>query len=153
MGDPPGPRRPHRQPSIPELDRAAPAFGALAAGNGHVVGPIVRDECAADPAPRAEIDARFGSHGAEYAIVGFGGTTMFTENKNKERLLGEYLTAFEKLRTDHPNARLIVIGRQTFTEEVDGVVLLDYVSDWYSLVKHAKVILSPPAGSRSPSSP
>ncbi|MGW2855784.1 hypothetical protein ACWDAZ_28540, partial [Streptomyces sp. NPDC001215] len=69
MGDPPGPRRPHRQPSIPELDRAAPAFGALAAGNGHVVGPIVRDECAADPAPRAEIDARFGLHGAEYAIV------------------------------------------------------------------------------------
>ncbi|BAJ27631.1 MULTISPECIES: hypothetical protein [Kitasatospora] len=130
------------KPSVPELDRGTPVLEAIAAGNGHVVGPIVRDECAADPAPRAEIDARFGLHGAEYAVVGFGGTTMFTENK--ERLLREYLTAFEKLRTDHPSARLVVIGRQTFTEEVDGVVFLDYVSDWHSLVKHAKAVLSPP---------
>lgn len=138
------------KPCVPELDRDTPVFAALAAGNGHVVGPIVRDDCAADPAPRAEIDARFGLDGAEYAIVGFGGTTMFTENK--ERLLDGYLTAFEKLRVDHPTARLVVIGRQTFTEELDGVVLVDYVADWHSLVKHSKVILSPPVGSRSPSS-
>ncbi|WP_327279000.1 MULTISPECIES: hypothetical protein [unclassified Streptomyces] len=130
------------KPCVPELDRDTPVFAALAAGNGHVVGPIVRDDCAADPAPRAEIDARFGLDGAEYAIVGFGGTTMFTENK--ERLLDGYLTAFEKLRVDHPTARLVVIGRQTFTEELDGVVLVDYVADWHSLVKHSKVILSPP---------
>ncbi|MFE2926666.1 glycosyltransferase family 28 protein [Streptomyces goshikiensis] len=130
------------KPSVPELDRGTPVFEAIATGNGHVIGPIVRDECAAEPAPRSEIDARFGLHGAEYAIVGFGGTTMFTENK--ERMLRAYLAAFDQLRAVHPDARLVVIGRQTFTEEIDGVVLVDYVSDWHSLVKHAKVVLSPP---------
>lgn len=130
------------KPSVPELDRGTPVFDSIAAGNGHLVGPIVRDECAADPAPRAEIDARFALDGAEYAIVGFGGTTMFTENK--ERLLGEYLTAFGKLRTEHPTARLVVIGRQTFTEEVDGVLFVDYVADWHSLVKHSNAVLSAP---------
>ncbi|MGW7410353.1 hypothetical protein ACWGI9_42945 [Streptomyces sp. NPDC054833] len=130
------------KPTVDQLDRGTPVFRAIAAGNGHFVGPIVRDACAADPAPREEVDERFGLAGSQYIVAGFGGTTMFTENK--DRLLANYLTAFEKLRAAHPQARLVVIGRQEFTEDIDGVVFLNYVTDWHSLVKHAKVVLSPP---------
>ncbi|MEU6064296.1 MULTISPECIES: glycosyltransferase family protein [Streptomyces] len=130
------------KPTVDQLDFGTPVFRAIAAGNGHFVGPIVRDACAADPAPREEVDERFGLAGSQYIVAGFGGTTMFTENK--DRLLANYLTAFEKLRAAHPQARLVVIGRQEFTEDIDGVVFLNYVTDWHSLVKHAKVVLSPP---------
>ncbi|MEU6366562.1 hypothetical protein ABZ876_12665 [Streptomyces sp. NPDC046931] len=130
------------KPTVDQLDRGTPVFRAIAAGTGHFVGPIVRDACAADPAPREEVDERFGLAGSQYIVAGFGGTTMFTENK--DRLLANYLTAFEKLRAAHPQARLVVIGRQEFTEDIDGVVFLNYVTDWHSLVKHAKVVLSPP---------
>ncbi|MFF9404724.1 hypothetical protein ACF1B0_04190 [Streptomyces anandii] len=130
------------KPTVERLDRGTPVFRAIAAGNGHFVGPIVRDACAAEPAPREEVDERFGLTGSPYIVAGFGGTTMFTGNK--ERLLANYLTAFGKLRAAHPEARLVVIGRQEFTEDVDGVVFLNYVTDWHSLVKHAKAVLSPP---------
>lgn len=130
------------KPPVERLDHGTPVLRAIGAGNGHFVGPIVRAECAADPAPRAEVDERFGLEGSEYIVAGFGGTTMFTENKS--RLLANYLAAFEKLRVAHPRARLVVIGRQEIAEDIDGVVFLNYVPDWHSLVKHAKVVLSPP---------
>lgn len=130
------------KPPVDELDRGTPVQRAIAAGTGHFVGPIVRDECAAEPAPRAEVDERFGLDGAPYILAGVGGTAMFTENK--ERLLDNYLWAFAKLRASHPDAKLVLIGRQEFVAEIEGVVFLNYVTDWHSLVKHAKVVLSPP---------
>ena len=130
------------KPPVDELDRGTPVHRAIAAGNGHFVGPIVRDECAAEPAPRAEVDERFGLAGSQYILAGVGGTAMFAENK--DRLLAHYLAAFAKLRAAHPEARLVLIGRQEFTEQAGGVVFLNYVTDWHSLVKHAKVVLSPP---------
>jgi hypothetical protein len=130
------------KPPIDELDRGTPVERAIAAGRGHFVGPIVRDECAAEPAPRAEVDKRFGLGGAPYILAGVGGTTMFTENKS--RLLENYLAAFAKLRATHPRARLVLIGRQDFVAEVEGVTFLNYVTDWHSLVKHATVVFSPP---------
>lgn len=130
------------KPPVDELDRGTPVHRAIAAGNGHFVGPIVRDECAAEPAPRAEVDERFGLAGSQYILAGVGGTAMFAENK--DRLLAHYLAAFAKLRAAHPEARLVLIGRQEFTEQAEGVVFLNYVTDWHSLVKHAKVVLSPP---------
>ncbi|WP_405805542.1 glycosyltransferase [Streptomyces sp. NBC_00210] len=130
------------KPPIEELDRGTPVLRAIAAGNGHFTGPIVREECAADPAPRSAVDEKFGLAGSQYIVAGVGGTAMFTENR--DRLLANYLTAFEKLRTAHPEARLVLIGRQEFSEDIDGVVFLNYVTDWHSLVKHAKVVLSPP---------
>ncbi|MFI6173279.1 hypothetical protein ACIBCN_41330 [Nocardia sp. NPDC051052] len=130
------------KPPIDELDRDTPVFRAMAAGHGHFLGPIVRDECSAAPVPRSAVDERFGLAGSEYIVAGFGGTTMFAENK--QRLLDTYLSAFRRFRTTHPRARLVVIGRQEFSEEVDGVVFLNYVTDWHSLIKHAKIVLSPP---------
>lgn len=130
------------KPPLDELDAGTPVHRAIAAGNGHFVGPIVRDECAAEPATRAEVDERFGLAGTQYVLAGVGGTAMFAENK--ERLLSHYLGAFAKLRAAHPEARLVLIGRQEFAEEVEGVVFLNYVTDWHSLVKHAKAVLSPP---------
>lgn len=130
------------KPPVDELDRGTPVQRAIEAGTGHFVGPIVRDECAADPVPRAELDDRFGLDGAPYVLAGVGGTAMFVENK--ERLLENYLLAFAKLRATHPDAKLVLIGRQQFVTEIDGVVFLDYVTDWHSLVKHARVVLSPP---------
>lgn len=130
------------KPPVDELDHGTPVQRAIAAGNGHFVGPIVRDECAAEPAPRAEVDERFGLGGAPYILAGVGGTAMFTENK--DRLLANYLSAFAKLREAHSDARLVLIGRQEFVTEIEGVVFLNYVTDWHSLVKHAKVVLSPP---------
>ncbi|MER5887514.1 hypothetical protein ABT160_27180 [Streptomyces sp. NPDC001941] len=130
------------KPPVEELDLGTPVLRAIAAGNGHFVGPIVRDACAAEPAPRAEVDERYGLGGAPYVLAGVGGTAMFAANK--ERLLAHYLEAFGKLRAEHPDARLVLIGRQEFTEEIDGVVLLNYVTDWHSLVRHAHLVLSPP---------
>ncbi|MDQ1647121.1 MAG: hypothetical protein QOJ50_3305, partial [Cryptosporangiaceae bacterium] len=127
---------------IEELDHGTPVRRAITAGTGHFVGPIVRDECVAEPAPRAEVDERFGLGGAPYILAGVGGTAMFAENK--QRLLDRYVSAFAKLRDVHPEARLVLIGRQRFDAEIEGVVLLDYVTDWHSLVRHATVVLSPP---------
>lgn len=130
------------KPPVAELDQNTPVLRAIEAGHGHFVGPIVRDECAAEPARREEVDERFGLGGAPYILAGVGGTAMFTENK--DRLLATYLAAFRELRSEQPHARLVLIGRQEFVEETEGVVYLNYVTDWHSLVKHAKVVLSPP---------
>lgn len=130
------------KPTVEQLDRGTPVLRAIQAGHGHFVGPIVREECAAEPAPRAEVDARFGLAGSRYIVAGVGGTAMFTENK--DRLLANYLAAFQKLRASQPDARLVLIGRQEFAEDIEGVVFLNYVTDWHSLIKHAQLVLSPP---------
>lgn len=130
------------KPPIEDLDRGTPVLRAMTAGNGHFLGPIVRDECSAAPAPRSTIDEQFGLGGSPYIVAGFGGTTMFTQNKS--RLMAAYLEAFEHLRRDHSDARLVIIGRQDSAIESEGVVFLNYVPDWHSLIKHAKAVLSPP---------
>lgn len=122
------------------LDAGTALYPHLSEPNITFVGPMTR------PTPEnvdhAQVRRDLGLGSGPLVVASVGGTTMFMENK--QNAVQTYRAAFARLREDHPDAEIVLIGRGTTGIDDDGVHTLDYVPDWMPLLTCASALIAQP---------
>lgn len=128
------------KPPLADLDAGTALYPRLTEPQIKFVGPMTR------PTPenvdQAQVLRELGLGSGPLFVASVGGTTMFMENKQKA--IQTYRDAFARLRKDHPDAEMVLIGRGTTEIEDEGVHTLDYVPDWMPLLTCASALIAQP---------
>ncbi|MBO1337165.1 hypothetical protein [Streptomyces sp. VRA16 Mangrove soil] len=127
------------KPMVPELDAGTPVAAALERGTAVFTGPVVRDFPARSDG--AEVRRRLGLGDGPVIVGSVGGTTMFAENR--ERIIEDYVAAYDLLKRDRPDLQLVLLTRDGATVP-EHVVTLSYLPDWMPLLQEADLLLSAP---------
>lgn len=126
------------KPYIPEMDNGTPVASALHSGKAHFVGPMIRDFTQTNA---STVRADLGLGDGPFVVASISGTTMFAESK--QNLLNGYLEAFERLRAERPELKMVLLGRQDIAPR-EGVISVPYYPDWMGLLREASLLVSAP---------
>ncbi|WP_274915255.1 hypothetical protein [Streptomyces sp. WZ-12] len=127
------------KPYVPELDDGTAVARALVEGNAVFTGPMIRE--VPERQDGSVVRASLGLGPGPIMVGSVGGTTMFRENK--QQVIEDYIRTHQRLKQDHPDLQLVLLGREQ-VEAPDDVVVLTYLPDWMPLLQEADVLLSAP---------
>lgn len=130
------------KPYVEALDRGTHGEHLLQSGKMRFVGPMIR------PLPqavdRAAERARYGATLDTFLLVAsLGGTAMFEENADLQLHL--YLESYTQIQKEYPNARMILITRRAFEQDLPaGVSCVPYIPNWLGLLSSTDLVLAHP---------
>lgn len=128
------------KPPLPDLDNETALFSHFSESKIKFIGLMTR------PTPtnvdQNQVRHQLGLGSGPLLVASVGGTTMFMESKN--RVIETYREAFTRLRKDHPDAEMILIGRGAAGTDDPGVHTLDYIPDWMPLLTCCSALISQP---------
>ncbi|MFE9905644.1 glycosyltransferase family protein [Streptomyces achromogenes] len=127
------------KPYVPELDEGTSVARAMAQGRAVFTGPMIRE--VPERGDGAAVRASLGLGPGPLMVGSVGGTSMFWENK--QRVIESYILAHRRLKREHPDLQLVLLGRE-WVEAPDDVVVLTYLPDWMPLLQEADVLVSAP---------
>lgn len=127
-------------PYVDKLDTKLHFKKLLAQKHAVFVGPIIREDTSV--LDKNDIRNKFGVKKDDFLIVAaVGGTTMFAEDKQK--MQQSFIATFNNIRQTKPNTKMVLLARDNL-EVPEGIICMNYLPDWYGLLKSCDLVLTHP---------